>query len=89
MAKQAKIDLSNPAELRKKAGENQATYWRKFGVTQSGGSRYEQGRYIPSSQKLQLVLHASGKEIDDDLEAADADLEADDVDRDDDETGDA
>ena len=67
MAKQAKIDLSNPAELRKKAGENQATYWRKFGVTQSGGSRYEQGRNIPSPTKLLMALHASGKVSDDDL----------------------
>ena len=67
MAKQAKIDLSNPAELRKKAGENQATYWRKFGVTQSGGSRYEQGRNIPSPTKLLMVLHDSGKVSYDDL----------------------
>lgn len=67
MAKQAKIDLSNPVALRKKAGENQATYWRKFGVTQSGGSRYEQGRNIPSPTKLLMALHASGKVSDDDL----------------------
>jgi transcriptional regulator with XRE-family HTH domain len=67
MAKQAKIDLSNPVGLRKKAGENQATYWRKFGVTQSGGSRYEQGRNIPSPTKLLMALHASGKVSDDDL----------------------
>ena len=66
MAKQAKIDLSNPTALRKKSGENQGTYWRRYGITQSGGSRYEQGRKIPSPAKILMALHASGKVSDDD-----------------------
>lgn len=70
MAKQAKIDLSKPAELRKKSGENQGAYWRRYGITQSGGSRYEQGRKIPSPAKILMVLHVSGKVSDADLALA-------------------
>lgn len=70
MAKKPKIDLSKTTELRKKSGENQATYWRRFGITQSGGSRYEQGRNIPSPAKILMALHASGKVSDDDLAQA-------------------
>lgn len=70
MAKQPKIDLSNPTELRKKSGENQAHYWHRYGVTQSGGSRYEQGRKIPSPAKILMALHASGKVSNDDLAQA-------------------
>ena len=61
MAKKAKIDFSNPTELRKMTGDNQANYWRRYGITQSGGSRYEQGRKIPSPAKILMALHASGK----------------------------
>ena len=34
-------------ELRLQLGMNQAEFWTQFGVTQSGGSRYESGRKIP------------------------------------------
>lgn len=50
------FDLSRVVELRKKAGENQATYWSRFGVTQSGGSRYEQGRKIPAPVKVLMAV---------------------------------
>lgn len=70
MAKKAKLNLDTPADLRKKSGENQATYWRRYGITQSGGSRYEQGRNIPSPAKILMALHASGKVSDDDLAQA-------------------
>lgn len=33
--------------LRRKIGLNQAAFWGKVGVTQSGGSRYESGREMP------------------------------------------
>ena len=42
--------MKNPKtvrELRKSLGQNQVTFWRDLGVTQSGGSRYENGRTIP------------------------------------------
>ncbi|HEX5126876.1 MAG TPA: helix-turn-helix domain-containing protein [Rhodocyclaceae bacterium] len=35
-------------EIRRKLGINQSQFWSKIGVTQSGGSRYESGRNIPS-----------------------------------------
>lgn len=40
-----KID---PRALRRKLGMNQQKFWTRFGVTQSGGSRYESGRAMPT-----------------------------------------
>lgn len=37
----------NPKELRDKFGLNQGDFWAAIGVTQSGGSRYENGRKMP------------------------------------------
>lgn len=70
MARTKRIDLSNPAALRKKVGINQSAFWSRFGVTQSGGSRYEGGRDIPTPIKLLMALHAVGKITDEDLEDA-------------------
>lgn len=67
MAKNKKIDMSNLAELRRSRGENQDVFWRRFGVTQSGGSRYESGRNMPTPIALLLGLWASGQINDDDL----------------------
>ncbi|GEM_PF-3634668 len=42
--------LISPTQLRrirKKLGFNQAEFWEIVGVTQSGGSRYENGREMP------------------------------------------
>jgi hypothetical protein len=36
---------------------NQAEFWGRIGVTQSGGSRYESGRDMP--QQVTLLLHLS------------------------------
>lgn len=36
-------------DIRRKLGLNQQTFWARIGVTQSGGSRYESGRNMPSS----------------------------------------
>ncbi len=71
MAKKIKkVDLSNPREKRQKMGKNQAEFWRPFCVTQSGGSRYEQGRDIPAPVKLLMALRELGKITDDDLRDA-------------------
>lgn len=43
-------------ELRKSLDMNQMTFWTQLGVTQSGGSRYENGRAIPKPVKLLLKL---------------------------------
>ncbi|MDR0588768.1 MAG: helix-turn-helix domain-containing protein [Burkholderiales bacterium] len=42
--------------LRQKIGVNQEDFWRKVGITQSGGSRYETGRRIPEPVKTLLAL---------------------------------
>lgn len=40
--------------LRKKLRLNQSEFWGRFGVTQSGGSRYESGRDIPLPMQVLL-----------------------------------
>ena len=42
-------------EFRKKMGVNQHEFWRRIGITQSGGSRYESGRKIPLT--IKMLLH--------------------------------
>lgn len=42
----------------------QEGFWTKYGVTQSGGSRYESGRNMDKPLKALMALHVSGK-IDD------------------------
>jgi transcriptional regulator with XRE-family HTH domain len=70
MAKSKKIDLANLIELRRSYNENQETFWRRFGVTQSGGSRYESGRNIPTPIAMLVALWATGKITDEDLTEA-------------------
>lgn len=41
-------------QLRRDLGLTQGKFWSRIGVTQSGGSRYEQGRRIPP-QVLELL----------------------------------
>lgn len=47
--------------LRVKAGANQSDFWFNFGVTQSGSSRYENGRSIPTSLAILIELVQSGQ----------------------------
>lgn len=42
--------------LRKAARLNQSEFWGRFGVTQSGGSRYESGREIPGTMNILLNI---------------------------------
>ncbi len=65
-----KYDIRKPLEARKQHGGNQQYFWSKFGVTQSGGSRYESGRKIPIPTALLMQLYFDGKITDDDLAAA-------------------
>lgn len=51
-----KAALADPKALRKEASENQSAFWSRFGVTQSGGSRYESGRDIPTSTQMLMAL---------------------------------
>jgi DNA-binding transcriptional regulator YiaG len=64
MARKQKLDFSNIADDRKKEGLNQKDFWAPYGVTQSGGSRYESGRNIPKPLAILLWLHRSGKVTD-------------------------
>ena len=41
---------------RTKQGMIQAPFWSRFGVTQSGGSRYESGRDMPDPLKMLFWL---------------------------------
>ena len=67
MARKQKLDFSNIAHARKKNGLNQKDFWTRYGVTQSGGSRYESGRNIPKPLAILLWLHQLGRVTDKDL----------------------
>lgn len=58
------------AQIRKKESLNQLEFWQRFGITQSGGSRYESGRSVPNPAKLLMQLYLDGKVTDEDLAAA-------------------
>jgi predicted transcriptional regulator len=47
----------SPREIRRNLDMNQKDFWLKVGVTQSGGSRYENGRNMPRpvSELLRIV----------------------------------
>lgn len=64
MARKKKFDI---AADRKKESLNQSDFWSRYGVTQSGGSRYESGRNIPKALAILISLHRSGKVTDKDL----------------------
>lgn len=54
----AKIDGAAALKIRTKLGKNQKDFWACFGVTQSGGSRYESGRNMPAPlRKLFYLVH--------------------------------
>ena len=42
--------------FRKKLGERQDVFWGRVGITQSGGSRYESGRNIPSPVQILMTI---------------------------------
>jgi len=68
--KAVKFNLNDILGYRRALAENQGTFWRRFGVTQSGGSRYETGRTIPRPVRLLITLYAAGKITDEDLSVA-------------------
>ena len=55
-------------EWRKRDGLNQAAFWNPLGVTQSGGSRYESDRRMPTPVALLLWARETGKLTAEDLE---------------------
>jgi hypothetical protein len=57
-------------ELRRTRRENQTRFWKRFGVTQSRGSRFEQGMEIPSPVKILIRLYFEGVVKERDLQQA-------------------
>jgi transcriptional regulator with XRE-family HTH domain len=59
MKKKVKV---NPRNLRASLGLNQADFWGRIEVTQSGGSRYETGRPMPRVvRKLLGIIYLNEK----------------------------
>ena len=57
--------IINPREIRRRIGLNQQQFWTKIGVTQSGGSRYENGRNIPRPvRELLRLVHIKQIDLD-------------------------
>lgn len=48
-------------KLRETTKLNQTEFWTRIGVTQSGGSRYENGRAIPKPVQLLIRLAYGGE----------------------------
>lgn len=48
--------ISNYRLTRQKLNLNQAEFWSRLGVTQSGGSRYESGRNVPKPTQTVIDL---------------------------------
>lgn len=62
--------VSGPVALRQfrmSKRESQATFWARFGVTQSSGSRFETGLGVPPAVALLVKLYANGRLNDGDL----------------------
>jgi transcriptional regulator with XRE-family HTH domain len=70
--KTRKTDLSVLRGLRLAQGLSQKDFWRRFGVDQSAGSRYETGRVmmLPMPVVLLIALWQSGKLTDADMDEA-------------------
>ena len=52
----------NPRKLRNRLGLNQSEFWGRIEVTQSGGSRYENGRPMPRPvRKLLGIVYLNEK----------------------------
>ena len=67
------LKFKSPEEVRDwrhKHQMNQAAFWARVGVTQSGGSRYETGRNIPKPVQILLtVTYGTDKQLEKMLEA--------------------
>jgi transcriptional regulator with XRE-family HTH domain len=60
MAKKAPSPLADLEAFRRSRGETQTEFWTRFGVTQSGGSRYESGREMPLPTAMLVQAFADG-----------------------------
>ena len=55
-----RIDLENIKVYRMSTGRNQSEFWCRLGVTQSGSSRYENGRRMPPPLAILVWLCENG-----------------------------
>lgn len=62
--------LQDVQVFRLKTSYSQTVFWARFGVTQSGGSRYESGRPMPLCLAILLTLVEQGVVSDEQLAAA-------------------
>lgn len=60
MALSIKAALADPKAYRKQKGQTQQDFWAFFGVTQSGGSRYESGRSMDLPLRTIIALDVAG-----------------------------
>lgn len=63
------IDSAFVQAYRKQVKESQKTFWARFGVTQSRGSRFELGANIPKPVMILLRLYFEARISDDDIRA--------------------
>lgn len=63
VAKPAKGAKSEVMAVREKSGLNQSDFWKTVGVTQSGGSRYENGRAMPKPVAMLVGVVYQGKSL--------------------------
>lgn len=60
MGKRSPSPLDNLEAYRLSRGETQTEFWSRFGVSQSGGSRYETGRPVPMPTAMLVQAFADG-----------------------------
>jgi DNA-binding transcriptional regulator YiaG len=68
--KKASDQLADMATIRRGLNLNQKDFWSRFGVTQSGGSRYESGRNLPNPLRVLITLWLAKEVSDKQLESA-------------------
>lgn len=64
------ISAESLKDLRARKRESQTKFWKRFGVTQSRGSRFELGKEIPSPVSILIKLYLDGVIQDCDLHQA-------------------
>lgn len=60
MGKRSPSPLADLEAYRLSRGETQSEFWARFGVSQSGGSRYEGGRAVPPPTAMLVQAFADG-----------------------------
>lgn len=66
-AKKNILNANHLRELRNTRRESQTKFWKRFGVTQSRGSRFELGLEIPAPVAILVNLYLDGAVSDGDL----------------------